>query len=216
MIEINLVPGTAKRTGRRMPRLGGGIGSFKVPAFDRALALIVAGWLVGLALVGYLHASTSAELADLTAREEAGVADSIRYAAQRQQGEALRARQDSIAQKLQLIEQLDDGRFIWPHLLDEISRALPAYTWLTVAHDVAGASPPRFQLQGNAGTFPALSRFMVNLELSPFIRGVTLIMVNRATVDERIVQEFVLEGNYENPPPDAIRTEPLFAAEGGN
>jgi Tfp pilus assembly protein PilN len=30
-----------------------------------------------------------------------------------------------------IIRSLDDDRFVWPHVLDEVSRALPQYTWLT-------------------------------------------------------------------------------------
>ena len=27
---------------------------------------------------------------------------------------------------------IDEDRYIWPHILDEVSRALPPYTWITV------------------------------------------------------------------------------------
>ena len=27
--------------------------------------------------------------------------------------------------------QIDSDRYVWPHLLDEVSRNLPSYTWLT-------------------------------------------------------------------------------------
>src|SRR5205823_1894816 len=39
---------------------------------------------------------------------------------------------DTLLRQVNLIRSLDDDRFIWPHVLDEVSRALPQYTWLTM------------------------------------------------------------------------------------
>ena len=30
-----------------------------------------------------------------------------------------------------IIKQIDNDRFVWPHIMDEISRSMPPYTWLT-------------------------------------------------------------------------------------
>ncbi|HWG34738.1 MAG TPA: PilN domain-containing protein, partial [Gemmatimonadaceae bacterium] len=38
---------------------------------------------------------------------------------------------DSVVRQVELIKSFDKNRYVWPHLMDEISRALPPYTWLT-------------------------------------------------------------------------------------
>ena len=42
------------------------------------------------------------------------------------------AERDSVQRQLQIIRTIDDNRYNWAHILDEISQALPQYTWLTV------------------------------------------------------------------------------------
>jgi Tfp pilus assembly protein PilN len=44
--------------------------------------------------------------------------------------EKAEAKRDTVLRALNLIRAIDDDRFIWPHVLDEVSRALPPYTWL--------------------------------------------------------------------------------------
>ena len=39
-----------------------------------------------------------------------------------------------------IIQSIDDSRYLWPHLLEEISNALPQYTWLTVVTQTS--TPP--------------------------------------------------------------------------
>ena len=41
------------------------------------------------------------------------------------------ATRDSLYQQVAIIKSIDDSRYLWPHLLEEISNALPQYTWLT-------------------------------------------------------------------------------------
>ena len=58
--------------------------------------------------------------------------DSTRYAKVLSARHKLTAERDSVMRQLQIIRTIDDNRYNWAHILDEVSRALPAYTWLTV------------------------------------------------------------------------------------
>jgi Tfp pilus assembly protein PilN len=40
------------------------------------------------------------------------------------------AQRDSVQRQLEIIKSIDNDRFIWSHIMDEVSRALPPYTWL--------------------------------------------------------------------------------------
>ena len=216
MIEINLLPGAEKRTKRKT---GGGF-SLKLPEslpkFDRMMAFIVVAWIIGPALAAFLYFGVQSEKADLEVAIDQAVADSARYARLIETQASLRARQDTIAQKLTLIQEIDAGRYIWPHILDEISRALPPYTWLQALDQVQGGTNPSFQVQGRTGNLRALTRFMDALEASPFLRGIELISTEQAQVGgdaTNVVHNFVLSGVYETPPTEMVETVPLFPGE---
>jgi Tfp pilus assembly protein PilN len=211
MIKVNLLPGSQKRTKRKT----GGFAPKppRMPVFDRMLLFVVAAWVVGIGAILWLFLGVQAERADLEVGVEQAVADSARLAEVIANQRSLRARQDTIAQKLAMIQEIDAGRYIWPHIMDEVSRALPPYTWLEGIDQVSGGPSPQFQINGRSGSLPALTRFMDALEASPFLRNVQLISSERTRVGSersRVVNNFVLQGSYEPPPLDVVETVPLF------
>lgn len=217
MIEVNLLPGATKRPSRRtrhlaLPRLG------RLPEFDRRLAFVAGAWALSLILGGWMQYSASSRKAELELRIDSEAQDSAHYATLIKANERLMARRDTIAQKLELIQKIDAGRYIWAHVLDEIGRALPQYTWLTniyyVEPDTTAEQPtPRFRIEGRTGSNLALTQLMRDLEASPFIRSVSLVGTEGATEAGKFVHSFILEAQYEVPPPDAIETVPLFKPE---
>ena len=134
------------------------------------------------------------------------------------------ARRDSIAQRVAIIQDIDQGRYVWPHLMDEVARALPDYTWLSGIVQIGGATinQPDFRIRGRSGNNFALTRFMENLEASMFIRDVQLISTEQVVEQEeglsgvRTVHDFTLEAAYELPPPELIETVPLLGGEVDN
>jgi Tfp pilus assembly protein PilN len=176
--------------------------------------MVIGVWAIALGVTAYLHVSSTSELAALQVEQEAAQRDSARYALLREQGDSLMAREKIIAQKMALIQEIDAGRYTWAHILDEVSRALPAYVWLVHVGDVNADTPgvPRLRIDGRAGNYYAIGEFIEDLEASPFLRGVKLLSSTRTLVADRAVLQFNLEMDYETPPPDAIQTVPLFAA----
>lgn len=216
MIEVNLLPGAKRRARKGIAAgRGGGAGlkGIKLPEFDRMLAFIIVGWVVGLGGLAWLFLGTRAEAAELQDQIEVAVADSTRYAETIAQTDTLRARRDTIAMKLEVIEEIDQGRYTWPHVMAEVSRALPDYTWLEGLTQIDGGAAPSFQIDGRTGSNFALTRFMSNLESSPFIRGVRLLSTTQVREGERTLHQFMLEARFQEPPPDRIETVPLFADE---
>jgi Tfp pilus assembly protein PilN len=142
MLEINLLPGTKK------PRSAGGfpfaasfaaIGSgVRDPWLLAATASVVAS----VAVVGLLFSSQSARATELEVRTENAVRDSTRYATVLAARRTLTAERDSVMRQLQIIRTIDENRYNWAHILDEVSRALPAYTWLTVLEQTTNAPLP--------------------------------------------------------------------------
>lgn len=214
MLEINLVPGATRRSSRRrLPRLGGGGLSLKLPKADRAKLLMVGSVVLAAALIAFLHISTSARLDELRTEQQAAQRDSARFAQMKAQGDSLRQQETVISQKLAVIQEIDAGRYVWGHILDESSRALPPYVWLVNLTDAASDGEyPRVRIEGRAGNYFALGRYIQQLNQSPFLRDVRLLSSSQTRADERTVYAFILELAYEEPPPDVIQTVPLFAA----
>jgi Tfp pilus assembly protein PilN len=213
MIEINLLPGSTKKATRRgAPRpAGAGLRSKPGLSVDRSIVVFAAAWVIGIGAIAWMHMSSTSRLAELEVEVAAAVRDSARYAIQRAHGDSLAAQEAAIAQKLQIIQEIDATRFVWPHILDEISNALPPFVWLnSVVSRDAALTMPAIQIEGFAGNVFALTRFMQQLESSPFLRGTRLISSVQTVVDERAVHTFMLHVNYQEPPADALETVPLF------
>lgn len=217
MIQVNLLPGGRKRPARgrklaiSLPKFGGA-------AQDRWVLGAVA--LAVLAAIGmaYLYLSVNSR------REEADVAlqramqDSARYADLIGRTNALIARRDSIVQKVAIIQEIDQGRYVWPHILDEVSRAVPDYTWLTEVQQVTSGVEPRIRISGQAGNNFAIAVFMRQLEGSPFLRNVDLQSTQQTLARQQggasqLVYTFDLEVSYEQPPMDFLETVPLLGTE---
>jgi Tfp pilus assembly protein PilN len=213
LIEVNLLPGNRK-TGRKRRRPSFAIPKLDGLAGDRwstgAAALVV----LALLSIGWLHFSVAGKAEELEVAIEAASRDSIRLADVIDRADQLRARRDSIAERVAIIQEIDGSRYVWPHILDEVARALPDHTWLTRVAQITSGNPPSFRIEGRAGTLFALTSFMEALEASHFIRGTTLVSSAQAPLpgggDHRRVYNFVLEASYQEPSPEIIQTEPLF------
>jgi len=140
MIEVNLLPGAKK--GKRSGGGGGGksidfaaLGaaiSSKVK--DKFLAAAVISGVVSAAVVGVMYLSQSRKEAGMRVEEEKAIQDSVQFAELLAERMRAQARRDSALTQLMIIRAIDEDRFIWPHFLEEVSAALPIYTWLrTVA-----------------------------------------------------------------------------------
>ncbi len=233
MIEINLLPdGEKKRrsAGRAgAPRLGLTLPKFSGDPY--MLGLGVVGVLL-FAGVGFAYWRVHSAHASTETRIEEARQDSTRFASTIELVDAMEARQDTIESKIQVIRGVDERRYVWPHIMDEISRAIPPYTWLTrvAASEVAPPPPPRtaadsaaareaaavprgpsFTLEGNTGSTQALTRFMKSLEASPFIRDVTLVTSEQTSTEGRTYQRFTLEARYEVPDSSFIETVPVIS-----
>jgi type IV pilus assembly protein PilN len=215
LIQVNLLPGGKKRAARRSSF------SLKLPKFDsvpRNSWVVLAGVLVIAlgALSGFLYLSVGNRRAELEVAIAEARSDSARYADLIQQNDALLAREDSIAQRVAIIQEIDGDRYVWSHILDEVARALPDYTWLERIAQVSLGGELQLRIEGRVGNNFALTQFMENLEASLFLRNVDLISTDQVIADiagaDRILNQFVVEVFYEPPPPELLETVPLFAS----
>jgi len=237
MIEINLLPGSGKKnrsTGFSLSAIGGQAASRVKDPFMIAAAISILG---AVGAVGFLHMMQTSRAEELTERERRAVQDSTRFVAVLRERNRAEAQRDSVRRQLDIIKSIDNDRFVWSHVMDEVSRALPPYTWLksiaqsAVIASAAPTPPPapakgekgkpapppppaalpalKFQIAGNTVDIQALTRFMKLLESSPFVKNVAIAKAELVTLEGKEVQEFLLEAEYERPDASVIATVPV-------
>jgi Tfp pilus assembly protein PilN len=243
MIEINLLPGGAKKKakGRGLPS-GAAFGE----AFTGLSARVKDRWLVGAAAAGTLALLFIGTLFLLQQRQESrlreaqreAVADSTRYAAVTAQKLAAEATRDTMIRQIRIVQAIDEDRYIWPHVMDEVSRALPQFTWLTslgYSGTPQGATPPvsggsapapatgaaaarpdttisrdhvALRIIGQTVDIQALTRFMRQLESSNFITNVQLERSELGLDQGKEVTQFTLTADYARPDTSLLRRVP--------
>src|SRR5688572_29562823 len=145
MIEINLLPGAGKKSrgGRSaVAGIGSALSGIGAKVKDPYLLFAVGTTAAAVLLVGALFVRQESLTNSLIEREQQEVQDSTRHAAVLNEKRAAEARRDSVLAQLDVIRRIDDNRFVWPHLMDEISRVMPAYTWLTGIDQTSAAVIP--------------------------------------------------------------------------
>lgn len=215
MIEVNLLPGGRKRASK-----GGGF-SFKLPtlslggggeAVDRYMAFFAVAAAITIGYVAYTFMGVTGDAEELEVRLEQERQDSVRFAALIEQTNELTARRDLLAQRVEIIQQIDAARYTWPHVLDEIASAVPEYLWLReVVHQ--SDNPLTVRIAGRAGSTFAVTSFMRRLEASRFLRGAEMQSMQLQPSEANpadLVQQFEIAVTYESPPIEELETVPLF------
>jgi len=217
MIEINLLPGAKRKRGAK----GGGL---KLPDFRALLASVkepwlvaaIASWVLVLAIGVPVYVKRSHAVRDLEPRLQQAVRDSVQLAGNIMRKHRLEQRRDSLLAEIQVIRDIDRDRYVWPHLIDAIAKALPDYTWLDDVSARAGEGDSTgqagFSVSGKTASDQAVTRFMRNLEESPFIEGVQLVTTATVTEQGRDVTSFVINAHYQLPSPSVLTMEPLEAS----
>lgn len=134
MIQINLLPGSAKKSrskGSSLPAFGSILSGFADKVRDPYLIGAAAAVVVSLVAVTGLYGLQTAKERTLVEREQRAVQDSTKFAQILKDKARAESQRDSVLRQLSIIKSIDNNRYVWPHLMDEVSRALPPYTWLT-------------------------------------------------------------------------------------
>ena len=226
MITINLRPGQKrKRAGNPLKDVGERFRALGTRVKDPLLIGAAAAWVI---VAGFLAVSmfmTQRELSALEPRIEQARAEHTRFKtflAQKRKQELIR---DSLVAQIGVIRSVDGDRYVWPHILDEIARALPAYTWLTnvaiEANTVVNTAvtdttavdsmPPalQFRVEGRTVDMQAYTRFLRQLESSPWIEEVMAVEAKTVVEKERPVTAFTIRANFTRADSAYIRTVPL-------
>ena len=143
MIEINLLPGSGKKTRSRSAGIDirGAIGKIVARVKDPYLIAAVASAILAAVAVGGMFTIQKASAASLASSLQTATQDSIRFSAVIREKHKAEAERDSVLKQVKIIESFDTRRFVWSHIMDEVSRALPPYTWLKSIQQSAVLAP---------------------------------------------------------------------------
>lgn len=220
MIQINLLPGVKRKgsvSGKDaiLDRLRGLGASIK----DPLLMVAVAAWVVVALWLAYGFVGNTRKLGDLEPRLEQVRDEHRRFRnllAEKRRTEAIR---DSLLAQIAVIREVDGNRYTWAHVMDEVTKALPPYTWLVdlavisvgAAVDTADttARPLQFQIGGRTVDIAAYTRFLRQLEASPWISDVVPQQASTVVENERAVTAFTIRANFTRADSAYIRTVPM-------
>src|SRR5215204_7013391 len=142
MITVNLKPGQRrKRAGNPLKGLLDNLSVFKelsAKVKDPFLMGAVGAWVLVIAVLGLLYLNNLRQLYVLEPRLEQARSENRRFKAflaDKRRQEKIR---DSLLAQITVIKNVDGDRYVWPQVLDEVTKALPAYTWLV---DLGSAAP---------------------------------------------------------------------------
>jgi len=231
MIEINLIPGKKKAA------KGAGF-SLAMPDFkaliaqvkDPFLIIAVGAWVLVGGGGALLFITDRARLAAAESRLESIRTEKRRYdivIAQKRQAEKVR---DSLLYQINVIRNIDADRYIWPHVLDQATKALPPYTWITHIQGVSAivAAPPgqaangvtverdstgrpavKVAIAGRTVDIQAYTTFLRQLAASPWFTDVTPAASQTVIEADRPVTAFTVTVSYRIADSVYIRTVPL-------
>ena len=218
MIQVNLYPEGSKRRRKApaLPALGGlfkGRGGRESEGRDPWLIAAIAIPALALLVIGYLFMTQRSEQADLEQQLVEAVEDSARLSDLRSLSDSLIAREARIRERLELIQGLDDGRFVWPHLWDEVSRSLPDYAWLTSLTESSPLPDLQVQVDGMAANPLAITAFVRRLQESDYIGEVRILGSQEQELEGFSAHSFSLVITYADPPDSDIEYAPVATEE---
>lgn len=233
MITINLRPGQKRRrAGNPLQGVVEQLRGMGAKVKDPMLLAAAASWVVVVGGLGFIYVSSATQLSALEPRLEQVRAEHKRFKTFLREKHRQEVIRDSLLRQITVIRDVDGDRYVWPHVLDELSRALPAYTWLvdvgvvgsTPAPVASGSKakpdsadtaaapvrpPMQFQINGRTVDIQAYTRFLRQLEASPWIADVTPVSAQTVVEQERPVTAFTIKATYRKADSAYIRTVPL-------
>jgi Tfp pilus assembly protein PilN len=193
--RINLVPGEKQERSRARALTAP---SFTRPSWLSASPTVITGLvaLVVLLLCVFFYFGERRALAQTEVAIEEAEADSSRLHDSVLRVRALEEAQSRLASRVQIMEQVVEGRLFWIDVMEILSAALPEHTWLEKI-DQQELGPDQIRIAGGTFTNAAVTDYMRGLESSPQLGNVTLVGVSRVEKDQVTYQAFTLVATFE-------------------
>ena len=109
----------------------------------------------------------------------------------------LENKRGEITRRIDIVQDLKEGKYSRVKFIDEINRIIPSYTWLTLLREEE-SSEKGFSvlIKGSSGSDIYVSEFLKNLEASSYFSGVELSYTQLGKIGEVDVTEFEIRTNF--------------------
>ncbi len=217
MISINLRPGKKRKPSGAGWQITARLEEFAARVKDPLLAGVVASWILVAGGLAYTWGSTARQMSKATEQLEQTATEAQRFETLMQQKRKAERIRDSLQTQISVIRGVDRGRYVWPHVLDEVAKTMPAYTWLTDVSVVGAAAAAegdsgaalKFQVNGRTVDYQAFTQFLRQLEASPWIENVQTLRSETVVENQRPVTSFQITALFAEADSAYIRTVPL-------
>lgn len=221
MIEINLLPKELRRKGRGF-------------AFDKNLIYLgtVAGILVVLFVVVSIFQSFKLKALDKKIAEAKKRTEELRKNIELV--DALTDLKDKLLQRMSAIETLDKNRATWVYVLEDLSRRVPEYLWLSVLKEEEPVSEAqagvevdttvemtwlpsptkKVNIEGHTYSINSLALFLIHLMRSDYFKNMELQFIKKSETEKQKTFTFGLSGELiYTPEPEVEGSEDMEIAQ---
>jgi Tfp pilus assembly protein PilN len=202
-IEINLLPKELRRKRKGLD-------------FDKNLIIIAASVGILVLLVGGTTIVQSMKLKSMDKKIAEAQKKTMELRKNIDLVDALSEVKDKVLQRMSVIEVLDRNRSIWVRVMEDLSRRIPDYVWLSLLREEAPPAPAvqdtvsdstvietpdigpevkRVTMEGNSHSLNSLASFLIQLMGSPYFKNMDLKYVKRAQVKDYKTFSFQLVGD---------------------
>ena len=186
MIRINLL--VADRPTQKKKKSAGASAAPGAVQLYLFLALFVGGALV---VCGGMYLLITKEIADLDTKIAAAKLRETQLQAIKKKVEEFQAKKKIFQEKVNLIERLRAEQSGPVHMLDELSKNLPDFTWLTnFAQQAANVT-----IKGETSSMPSVADFISNLQRSGWFPGADL----KSSQETGGIVTFEVGGTFQDP-----------------
>ncbi len=225
MIQINLKPGARrvshKGSGSMFAGVVDGFKNLRSQIKEPLLAMAVGAWVIVILGLGYLFIATTAQNRSLEPKLTATRSEFRRYQGFLQQKRKEEKVRDSTLSQIATIASVDQDRFVWPHIIDEVGSAVPDFTWLisiasvaapaTATPDTSGNAPPvNIKIVGRTSDLTNYTAFLRRLEESPWLGNVLPIEAKTVTFNNRLITEFTVQATFTKADSSRIKMVPIL------
>lgn len=225
MIHINLKPGTKRQAPKGDPLASLRAQWQNLRDKVKAPGLVLAGgtWLVVIVALAVLFLHTNSRLSSLEPQMQTAQDEYKRYhnfvAEKKREGRA----RDSILAQIGTISAVDQDRFTWGHILDEIASAMPDFTWLTSVSpltvagnqmtdtDSTAAPPVSVLIAGQTSDLQNYTAFLRRLGESHWLTNV--VPVKTETIIDKNnhpITAFTVQATFSRADSSRVQTVPIL------
>jgi len=185
MIEINLIPEEERK---KIKKVRFKRPTIAIPGLDMILSILLL--LAAVGTLFFMNKGATTKISDFEDKIESSKKELKQLEKEKQIVENLQNRQQELSRWISLVQDLNKGRSLTTHVMDEINLLKPDYMWLVSFEENEG----NFKIEGKTFSNLIISSFMVYLRESQYFSDIRLQEVSEKKEKDQRVMGFTVSG----------------------